>query len=270
MLVDTHTHVVSDDPGSYPLSPSSLPGNWFLESPCSAEGLRREMDATGVDGAVLVQPVGAYSFDNRYAVDSAAALPNRFVSAVAIDLFGVQSAEVLTYWLAKPAVRGVRLFAISQDGTSLSDPALLPLWEQAASSSAHIIVTILQHQLDELAAVLESFTDAPVSLDHCGFCDVSNLEPLARLARFENLHLKVTTNVIDAAAAVEGTARPFVRKLVDAFGADRLVWGSDYCQTHDRPYSQLVRAGIEAFGGLSEAQQEACLGVTASRLWFGA
>ena len=46
--------------------------------------------------------------------------------------------------------------------------------------------------------------------------------------------------------------------------------GSDYCQTHDRPYRELVRDGIEAFADLGGAQQEACLGGTALRFWsFG-
>ena len=47
------------------------------------------------------------------------------------------------------------------------------------------------------------------------------------------------------------------------------MWGSDFCQTHDRPYEELVRSGMEAFGDLSGAQQDACLGGTARRLWFG-
>ena len=107
-----------------------------------------------------------------------------------------------------------------------------------------------------------------MSLDHCGFCDVAHPEPLLALARFENLHLKVTSIVIDAAIAVAGTARPFIGRLAGAFGSERLMWGSDFGQTHDRSYTELVRLGIDAFGGLSSTQQEACLGGTALRLWF--
>ena len=268
MLVDTHAHVVSDDADLYPLSPSALPGNWYLESPCSAEGLLREMDAAGVGRAVLVQPVGAYSFDNGYAADRAAACPGRFASAGVIDPRADRPGETLAYWLSERAMQGVRFFAISENASWLSDPATYPLWEQAVASGAHIIVTILEHQLNELAAVLENFGHGAVSLDHCGFCDVNDPGPLLELARFENLYLKVTTNVIDAATGTEGTARRLIGALSNGFGAERLMWGSDYCQTHDRPYSELVRTGIEAFGGLSETQQEACLGATASRLWF--
>ena len=258
------------DQDAFPLSPAALAGNWYTESPCSAEDLLAEMDGAGVDRAVLVQPVGAYSFDNRYAVAGASAHPDRFTAACCIDPYGESPAGELRRWLDHAGVGGVRFFALSDRRSWLGDPHTFGLWEQADASGAHVIVTIFESQLDELAGVLGRFAGVAVSLDHCGFCDVAQPEPLLALARFENLHLKVTTNVIDAAVAVAGTARPFVRRLTGAFGAERLMWGSDYSQTHDRSYGRLVRDGIEAFAGLGGAQQEACLGGTAARLWpFG-
>ena len=268
MLVDAHTHVVAADQDAFPLSPAALPGDWYRESPCSAEGLLAEMDTAGVDLAVLVQPVGAYSYDNRYAATSAAQHSDRFTAACCVNPYGHSPAEELQRWLGHSGVGGVRFFALSAERSWLSDPNTFGLWEQAAASAAHVIVTVFESQFDELAGVLGRFRDVAVSLDHCGFCDIARPESLEELVQFENLHLKVTTNVIDAAAAVEGTARPFVKRLAGAFGAERLMWGSDFCQTHDRPYPELVRDGIEAFADLTSAQQGACLGGTAGRLWF--
>ena len=85
MLVDSHTHMVSADRDAFPLSPAALPGSWYLEAPCSVEDLLREMDAAGVDRAVFVQPMGAYSFDNRYAAAGAAAHPGRLAAACCVD-----------------------------------------------------------------------------------------------------------------------------------------------------------------------------------------
>ena len=270
MLVDAHTHVVAADQDAFPLSPAALPGDWYTESPCSAEGLMAEMDNAGVDRAVLVQPVGAYSFDNRYAAAGASAHPDRFTAACCVDPHGESPAQELQHWLDHAGVGGVRFFALSRQRSWLSDPTTFGLWEQAAASRAHVIVTVFESQFDELAGVLGRFGEMAVSLDHCGFCDIARPEPLVELARFENLHLKVTTNVIDAAVAAAGTARPFVGRLASAFGAERLMWGSDYCQTQDRTYPALLRAGVEAFGDLRGAEQEACLGGTALRLWpFG-
>ena len=206
MLVDAHTHVVAADQDVFPLSPAALPGDWYVESPCSAEGLRAEMDTAGVDLAVLVQPVGAYSFDNRYAATSAAQHADRFTAACCVDPYGPSPAEELQRWLDRTGVGGVRFFALSAERSWLSDPNTFGLWEQAAASGAHVIVTVFENQFDELAGVLGRFPGVAVSLDHCGFCDIARPEPLEELARFENLHLKVTTNVIDAAAA--SRARP--------------------------------------------------------------
>ena len=269
MLVDAHTHVVSSDLETYPLSPAGLGGSWYRQSPCSAEELLDEMDTAGVDRAVLVQPLGAYSFDNRYAAASASARPDRLAAACCVDPGGESPVRTLRDWLDRPGVAGVRFFALAEQRSWLSDPATFVLWEQAAASGAHVIVTVYESQFDELALVLGRFGGVAVSLDHCGFCDVSRPEPLLELARFENLNLKVTTNIIDAATAAEGTARRFVGRLAGAFGAERLMWGSDYCQTHDRSYAELVQTGIAAFADLGGALQDACLGGNARQLWFG-
>ena len=85
MIVDSHVHVVAHDQSAYPLSPRPLSGDWYREAPHSAEDLLALMDATGVDRAVLVQPLGAYSFDNRYTADSAARYPDRFASACCVN-----------------------------------------------------------------------------------------------------------------------------------------------------------------------------------------
>ena len=122
MLVDAHTHIVAADREAFPLSPATLPGDWYTESPCSAEGLLAEMDEAGVDLAVLVQPVGAYSFDNRYGATSAAEDPGRFTAACCIDPYGASPAEELERWLDHPGVGGVRFFALSAERSWLSDP----------------------------------------------------------------------------------------------------------------------------------------------------
>ena len=88
MIVDTHVHVVSDDLKTYPLNPAGRPGAWYREAPHTAEQLLALMSVAGVDRAVLVQGVGAYSFDNAYVADSAAKHPEHFASVCCIDANG--------------------------------------------------------------------------------------------------------------------------------------------------------------------------------------
>jgi predicted TIM-barrel fold metal-dependent hydrolase len=267
MIVDTHTHVVAPDERAYPLSPRPLSGEWYRKAPCSAEGLLERMDASGVDRAILVQALGAYSYDNRYATDSAAAHPDRFVAACCVDPEADDPVGELSFQVEARGAQGVRLFAISKGASWLAEERSFPLWERAAELGAHVIVTILGHQLDELRQVLERFPEISVSLDHCGFPDVADPSPLFAMADLPNLHLKLTTHALDAAAEAFGSAGGFVASLVERFGADRVMWGSDFCQIYDRPYGQLVKLGTEAFAGLPKASREACLGGNALRLW---
>jgi L-fuconolactonase len=87
------------------------------------------------------------------------------------------------------------------------------------------------------------------------------------LSDVANLHLKVTTHVLDAAEKADGDPAAFVAKLIDRFGAERIMWGSDFCQIHDRPYPELVRLGRRGFAGVTTEARDACLGGTALRLW---
>ena len=270
MIVDTHTHVVAPDREAYPLSPRPLSGPWYDEAPCSAPELAELMNEAGVDRAVLVQGVGAYSFDNRYVADAAAGAPERFTAACCVDPEGADPVAELSRWLARDEVEGVRLFALASRGRSwLADPPGRALWECAERHGAHVIVTLFARQLPELREALERFPAVPVSLDHCAFPDVNDPEPLLALADLPNLHLKVTTHVLDAARRVDGSPAPFAERLVARFGAERVMWGSDFCQTHDRPYGELVTLAQEAFAGLPAEARAACLGRTAERLWPG-
>lgn len=272
-IVDSHTHVVAPDEQAYPLQPRNLSGAWYRDAPCSADEFVRLLDAEDVAAAVLVQAVGAYSYDNAYAADSAARFPGRFTAACCVDVDGEDPVGALTYWARDRGVEGIRLFALSRSGPSwLAEPRTFPLWERAAALGVHVIVTIFDNQYGELQAVLQEFPETAVSLDHCGFPPLAGApwreaEPLFALARLPNLYCKVTTNVLELAAAGGANPQSFVEALVRAFGAARVMWGSDFCQTHHRTYPELVAAAREAFGTLSPSDQALCLGGTAARLW---
>ena len=105
-LFDAHTHVVAADERAYPFTPRSLSGEWYRDSPCSADDFVDLLDESGVAGAVLVQPVGAYSYDNSYTADSAARFPTRFASACCIDAEAEDSVRALTYWVRERRMHG--------------------------------------------------------------------------------------------------------------------------------------------------------------------
>ena len=261
--VDTHVHVIADDEGRYPLNPSGATGAWYREDPCSIGRLVDLMDVAGVDAAVLVQGVSAYQFDNRYTLDAAAQYPERCNSVVCVDLGGADPASEVTALLDRGA-GGLRWVALHDGG--LEEPRVV--WDIAADRRIPVVVTVLDRHLPGLAEALPRLPAVPLALDHCGFADFSHglPEALTALAAFPTVHLKVSTIALDAAAE-HGDVRDFVSELAACFGASRLMWGSDYSQTHDRPYPALADYARFASSKLGDDDRASFLGRTACTVW---
>lgn len=283
MIVDSHVHIISPDETRYPLAPAGLDQGigaqrraavWFREVPVSSEQLLVQMQGAGVDRALLVQAMGAYSYDNSYIADAARAHPEGFASVAIVDVGRADAVERLRYWVAERGVRGVRLFTVtSPESTWLDEPAGLCVWEEAARLQIPVVVTILARQIPKLRNALKQFPDVPVALDHCGFPDLRGGPPYAKaaglfeLADCRNLRLKVTSQVLKQLEADAAGPEGFVRLLAERFGADRLMWGSDYSQTHDRSYAAFVALAQRAAAPLSQSERESFLAGTALKMW---
>ena len=265
LVVDTHTHVVSDDEDTYPLHPRDGTGPWYREDPCSVERLLSLMDESGVDRVVLVQGMTAYGTDNRYTHDSARRFPERCTSVAGLDLRGPEPAAELRRLVESEGMRGLRWVSLF-DGQSLEEPA--SVWRVAVDLRIPVVVTILADALPVLADALPRLPPIPLALDHCGFADFSHGVPdeVAALVPFPNLHLKVSSNVLESAEP-HGDIRELVSEVAARFGARRLMWGSDYSQTHDRPYPELVARQRQAASGLADDDRAWYLGGTALELW---
>jgi len=89
---------------------------------------------------------------------------------------------------------------------------------------------------------------------------------LAELARFSNLSLKVSTITLDMMAE-HGDVADGVAELAAVFGADRMMWGSDYSQTHDRPYPELAAYARASAAKLNDEGRVRFLGANARARW---
>jgi predicted TIM-barrel fold metal-dependent hydrolase len=278
VIVDTHTHVVARDETRYPLRPSRVGSAWYRDSPCTAEELAELGDDAGVDAAVLVQAFGAYGYDNSYVLDAADATTRRFVSVAIVDAEDPESPAVVRDLAQRhPSFTGIRLFSIGPledpQPAWLDEPSTFALWEVCGELRLRVVVACLPEHLPRLRRTLARFPEQSVVLDHGGFPDLASGPPypgadeLLRVASdHPNLHCKVTSHLLEAAEA-HGAAGDLVDRLVSAFGAGRLLWGSDWPQSHDRPYAQLVALAHRACAGLTAVERAAVLGGNALTLW---
>jgi L-fuconolactonase len=277
MIIDTHLHVISTDEKKYPLriAPDkgliahSMSSAWFREVPLTVERLLQEMGDAGVDRVVLVQPMLAYTHDNSYAADSAKRYPGRFVSVGIIDMLADGAADRLEYWIKERGMMGLRIISGGKDrGMWLDDPLTFPVWERAASLHIPICIQAYPVHLSKIGNLLERFPAVTVTLDHLAHAnadDELNNEELAafqRLVKFPNLYLKFSTLNIDTPAATR-----FFRFVLERFGPNRMMWGSNYPANHAQSYKEQVEIARRTIAGLGAAAGEQLLSKTALSIW---
>ena len=261
-VLDAHLHVVD-----LKACVDDLTGNpnarWWEQLDCAPEAVAGRVTAAGVSGGVLVQAVGAHGFDHSLVLGAAEALGDDWRAMVAVGSTVNDPLSVLDGAVAQGAV-GLRLFSIPDPW--LSSDTAVELVQRCADSGVGPSVCCFTEELPAVARIAAALPDCEIALDHCGFVSLGgDDQALVDLALHENLIVKLSTGVFDAAVLPPSSA---LRRLLDLFGAERIVWGSDHPQVHDRAYPELVALVGEALSDLDASTQAAVLGGNAARLWF--
>lgn len=271
-MIDTHVHVVATDRSRYPLQRHDHPGHEWVDRAPDGDAFLASIPEAGVASAVLVQPHGAYGDDNAYTCDAAAG-DERLASVAIVDMAADNRVERLQHWLGR-GIAGLRLFSIPTPATSwLDDPATDEVWELAGEHGLTMGVCVLPDELPDVAAAAGRHPHHHLVLDHCGFADLTDersasFQALMRVLEAGNVTLKVTTHVIDAWSSAGRAVEGLLPGLVERAGAGRLVWGSDYAQTHDRSYAELAALGRQALSALSQPERDEVGHTNAADLWF--
>ena len=270
MVIDTHLHLIGSDKEKFPLNLYPHPGHeWVAVSPNSDEYLLTMKNA-GVDKALLVQPHAAYQTDNSYICSVSSKHKEIFAIAI-IDPENSASQNTIRQFREGEVV-GLRLFSIPSPTISwIGAPEKAWIWHQAQKQRLVMSVCILPNELKEIAKCAEFYDEQIVVVDHCGFAPIfDQSDPISKnlleLARYPNVVLKVTTLVIYSWIQNKGSIAGLFPLLAESFGVERLVWGSDFAQTNDRTYKELVDLGLKAMDSLGSSS-EAPKSLNAQRIW---
>lgn len=272
-IVDTHTHVACTGDRSVD-APSVDASDWW-RSGGSIDELLGDLDSSGVERAVVVQAVGAHGYDCSCAAASVAGHRDRTALVVAVDMNGDPASDLAALLDAPPSdavIAGVRAFGVgSVDASWLTDGRGAALFEVASSHRLVVVPCILGDRFDDLRALVERTPDVIVAVDHCGFGDLcvgDADDNLAHLADLTDVHLKVTSYVLEAAEAADGDAAPTLERLVEEFGTDRLCWGSDHPQDRRHDYAGKIALARRAARALDDESRHALFAATGRRLFF--
>lgn len=279
-MIDTHAHLIADDSKAYPPAPpSGQVKAEELENPMTADRLLGEMDRRGVQRAVLVQRGSIYGFDNRYVCDSAARYPQRLAAVCAIDATAQDAAGAVRHWVRERGAAGIRLMELvkGSDLSWLDSERARAAWREAAALDVPVCVHFFPWNrtagLTALEAILTELPNVRVVIDHFSNMNVQAGPPdhgvdalLTAVARFAGVHMKFTTIPLGRLQAAGIDAAPIVARVVELFGADRVMWGSDVTQTPGS-YDYMVDLGRRAVRLLEPAAQQAILSGTAQAVY---
>lgn len=275
-VLDIHTHVISPDTGRYPLAPlGGKQSDWSRTRAVSAEALIADMDHAGVAKSAVVHASTAYGFDNSYLANSVAAHPDRFTGVFSIDMFAADACAQLDRWMSA-GLTGLRLFTTGSTSPGqadwLADPRTFPVWERAQALGLPVCLQMRPEGVPDLLKLLDRFRTVPIILDHLARPALSDGPPyraarwLFDLANYPNVFLKLTSRTVEQAAEGASTPQEFFPRLVAAFRADRIAWGSNF-PAHAGPMSRLLEEARHALACLSGADRAAIFAGTARRLY---
>ncbi len=280
-VIDTHVHIWSDDVAQFPFAHPFEPNFRVPKVAATAESLVAEMDAFGIDFCVLVQMI-YYGWDNRYAANVIHRYPGRFRAQGLIDPTDPGAAAKLDYWVRQCGFSGIRLSPTYYRGHDewINARESRPLWQKAEELGAIFNFFIATPQLPRLEEMVRSFPKVPVVIDHLARIDLRLADPMPEfqklldLAKYPNVWAKVSELSLLSRARTFPFADtyPWVRRLYDAFGPDRLMWGTGFPagsrrENHRPPLEQelaLIRTEIPFFTSEDRAK---ILGRNAARLW---
>jgi predicted TIM-barrel fold metal-dependent hydrolase len=234
------------------------------------------MDAAGVDKAVLVQYASVHGYDCRYVLDTVARWPRRFVAVCAVDTRGDAGVEQM----AEAVRHGAAGLRIATPGGREDSPDWIlnaNLWRRASELGVplcvHLLVNANALGVPMLRNMMERFPDVQVVLDHLanppwgeGAPDYG-LRPILEMARL-NLILKFATVNLERTHEAGVDASVPLRILADAFGAERLMWGSDAPNTPG-DYNDMLHRMRAVASVLSGPERDLFFGGTATRVYPG-
>ncbi|WP_428312921.1 amidohydrolase family protein [Hydrocarboniphaga sp.] len=270
MLIDAHQHYwrIGDNDCRWPST--DLPA---IHRNYEPKDLAPLLAQTGVGMSVLVQSQPSER-DTAWLLELAATTPN--VGAVVgwTDLAAADAPQRIAELARHPKLRGLRpmLQDLQRDDWIL-DASLSPAITAMEDCGLSFDALVKPRHLPALYEFARRHPRLAIVIDHGGKPAIAahGFEPwaadLARLARLPNVGCKLSGLATEAAPGwTADDLSPYVGQLMDCFGPQRLMWGSDwpvlnlagdYVSWH-RLAASLCRFGSESdrravFGGTARA-----------------
>lgn len=277
MRVDAHHHYWRIDRGDYGwLTPDLAPiYRDFLPA-----DLAPLLGAAGVERTVLVQAAPTVA-ETELLLGLAAASDSVAGVVGWVDMEAADAPRVVADLAADPWLKGLRpMIQDIADPDWMLRPELAPAFAALVEADLVFDALVKPLHLANLMTLVERHPGMTLVIDHGAKPDIGHWRPgdrdfaawaegLAALADAPRVHCKLSGLVTEAAPGWRtDDLRPYAETLLEAFGPERLLWGSDWpvlLQAGD--YEGWCRTTDELLVGLDAAERAAVLGGTAARCY---
>lgn len=271
LRIDAHQHfwLLANRAGQWPPPELAKIHRDFL--PDQLEPLLQQY---GISGSVLVQSLPSMS-DTLFLLSLAER--HAFVRAVVgwVDLKAGNAEQQIQLLASHPKMRGLRPMLQDLADDWLDDQLLAPAITAMQRHRLSLDALVLPRHLPALLRFAERHPDLPIVIDHAAKPQIASaaLEPwrasITRLAALPQVYCKLSGLVTEAAADWQvAQLQPYVAHVLEVFGVQRVIWGSDWPVVRlAGDYGRWLAATDGLLGELDENQRQQVMGLNAQRFY---
>lgn len=260
--IDAHHHLWQYNPAIHGWIDESMQ---VVRRDFFPEDLLPALEENGVEGSVLVQ-VEMTEDDNAFSLEQAAKYS--FIKGIVgwVDLLAPDLPGQLEQWKQQPVMKGFRHVAQAEPNDFLARPEVIHGIGHLGNAGFTYDILIKPPQLDAALTLVRALPHQPFVVDHVAKPYIATGEMgtwaarMRELAAHENVYCKLSGMVTEADWRhwEYGQLKPYMELVLEAFGPNRLMFGSDWpvCLVA-AGYTQWVQTVERFVSTLSEAEQQA-------------
>jgi predicted TIM-barrel fold metal-dependent hydrolase len=273
-FIDAHVHVWTPDVNRYPLA-AGYKKEGMKPASFTPEELFQHARPNDVTRITLIQ-MSFYGFDNSYMLDAMKRHPGVFSGVAVIDENDRPAERMVE--LQKQGVRGFRIQPRDRKPDQwLAGEGMQAMWREGGETGLNMCCLIDPVFLPSVDRMCRERPDTPVVIDHFarvgidGTIRKEDLDNLCGLAKHKNVTVKVSAfYALGKKQPPYVDLIPMIRRVLDAYGPERLMWASDCPFQVEPPHTyqpslDLIRLRCDF---LSDSDREQLFRKTAERVFF--
>ena len=277
-IIDTHVHLMDTGRLRYPeieAAGPKLAGDFLM---ADFDRLRGGVEVEKLVFLEVAVPDEQQLDEARFVQNLASREPRigAIVAAARIER-GAAVAEDLEPLAEVPLVRGIRrLIQVHPEPDYCSRPEFIEGVRTVGRFGMHFEICIYHPQLRAAIELARACPDIPIILDHIGKPGILHdlIEPwwsqLRTLASLDNVVCKLSGVITEADHErwTEANVRPHIDRVLDVFGPERVIFGSDWPVSElTHSYADWVGIVDRALSGLSDDERRAVFRDNAARFY---